>query len=152
MRRLTWVTLLLLIGVSPGYSANKKTNHSLESQYREAQREFHKNNYARSLNLLEAYIKSGKKGFNKSERLFWVIDQIGYIHLRVNKNPDSAISFFKKFESDDRLNDAQQDAISEWIGVATDWKKEELKPQKVKKPDQLFKFGSKYFNSGIKKK
>ena len=128
------------------------SNTELESYYREAQREFHKNNFSQAQVLFTEYLDRTKKGLNKKERLFWVIDQIGYIYLKVKSDPDGAITFFKKFESDSRLSEAEQDTISEWIGVSKDWKKEKEFPQKIQGANKLYSLGKKYFDRGIKKK
>jgi TolA-binding protein len=130
----------------------KTQKTAFESTYREAQRLFHKGHYSQSVQNFEKYLDMGSKDFNKKGRLFWVIDQVGHMYLRIQNDPDGAIKFFKKYESDSRLNDAQQDSISEWIGVAKDWKKEKDVPQKIKESNKLFSLGKKYFERGIKKK
>ena len=145
-----------VFGKKSGKSVDKvskeKIKISLELLYRDAQREFHRRNYVGALPLFEKYLKEGRSGLNQEERLFWVIDQIGYIHLRVKKDPEAATAFLKKYDGDSRLNDAQQDSISEWIAAAKDWQKEKLRPSKVKGADTLYRLGARYFKKGIGRK
>lgn len=154
MPSFTWTTLtvstVLLLSLNFSWAAT--TTSSPENAYRLGQREFHKMNFQTALTAFEKFL--GHKGdkTEKNERLFWTIDQIGYIFLRVNKNPDGAIAFFKKYENDPRLNEAQQDTISGWISASNDWKKELVQPSKIRDPNRLYTLGKKYFDKGLSKK
>ena len=77
------VLFLTLIG-SNGWAKSS----TLDSTYQNAQRKFWKKNYKEALPLLERYILESRGQEYKRERLFWVIDQIGRIHIRVNRDPE----------------------------------------------------------------
>ena len=124
----------------------------LDSIYRKAQRKFQKGNYKEARPLLEKYLEKSRKTKYKRERLFWVIDQIGRIYLRVDRNPDEAIRFFEKLIlKDSRLSDDEEDDIAAWITAAKDWKKFGVKnPDNLSNRD-LFKAGQNFYNRALKK-
>lgn len=120
--------------------------------YQKSQREFHRKNYDQALPLLEKYIIDSKGKSYKKERLFWVIDQVGRIHLRENKNPDAAIKFFEKALNDERLTEEEEDDIAAWIHAAKDWKKLGKMPTDKSSELDLFKYGKMYYEKGQAKK
>lgn len=149
IRAICLVSLFLTLCLDGKVSA-KTTD--LDSTYRSAQRKFLKKNYKEALPLLEKYLSESKGRKYKRERLFWIIDQIGRIHLRINRNPDAAIKFFEKLiVKDDRLSEAEEDDIGAWIAAAKDWKKNPVKPGNISSEKKRFKKGKEYFQKGRKK-
>ncbi|WP_455202898.1 hypothetical protein [Kaarinaea lacus] len=131
--------------------ANTKAKVDSEALYHQGQREFYRKNYAKALPLLQQYIEIRQPATTEGTRLLSVIDQIGSIYLRIKQKPDAALKFFKKYEKDPRLSDAELNTIEEWIGAATDWKRFGKLPTEVKDADQLYLLGIKYFNRGSAK-
>ena len=119
--------------------------------YQEAQRQFARKNYEVALPLLQQYIQSTTTQNAKPMRLLNAIDQVGSIYLRVQQNPDAALKFFKSFYNDNRLSDAELDAVEEWIGAATDWKRFGKLPSEIQSSDQLYLLGLQYYNKGLDK-
>jgi hypothetical protein len=119
--------------------------------YHEAQRQFTRKNYELALPLLQRYIESAKPDSSKHNRLLNAIDQVGSIYFRVKYDPEAALKFFKSFYNDKRLNDAEFNAIEEWIGAATDWKRFGKLPSEIKSADQLYLLGLQYYNKGLDK-
>ncbi|KPJ95551.1 MAG: hypothetical protein AMJ53_02575 [Gammaproteobacteria bacterium SG8_11] len=119
--------------------------------YLEAQRQFARKNYELALPLLKQYIESTNQENAKPLRLLNAIDQVGSIYLRVNQDPDAALRFFKSFYNDKRLSDAELDAVEEWLGAATDWKRFGKMPTEIQSPDQLYLLGLQYYNKGLEK-
>lgn len=148
----TTITSFLILVFSNFVLANTKVNSALDNLYREAQREFHKQNYDGSLPLLEKYLSESKNKKYKEERLFWVIDQIGRIYLRVKRNPDAAIKFFEKVLKDKMLNEAHEDDLMAWLNAAKDWKKYSKMPKTVTNPDELFEIGKLFYDKANQKK
>ena len=145
--RILGVLLTVLIGVT---SFAKTTD--LDATYREGQRLFWKKDYVSALPLLESYLKNSVGKKYKRERLFWVIDQIGRIHLRVNRNPDKAIDFFEDIlRTEDRLSDAERDDVGAWVAAAKDWKRNFSKVGSQAKEKKDFETGRGYFLKGKKK-
>lgn len=127
-------------------------NLTLDNLYRKAQRKFHSGNYKEARPLFEKYLKLSKTTYYKRERLFWVIDAIGRIYLRVERNPNGAILFFERLiTSDDRLTQDEEDDIGAWITAAKDWKKFGLKKQKKMSANDLFRSGKKFYEKGLSK-
>ncbi len=120
---------------------------SIDSVYKEAQKEFNKRNYQKSLELFQQYLTGHKLSKNEKE-LFWAIDQIGRIYLTVEKSPKKAIEFFEKTLQEIQLNDAYEDNIQEWISVSKEWQKLSKMPKNVKKADDLFHLGKKFYDQG----
>ena len=145
------ISFLILV-ISNVVLANSKINSALDSLYREAQREFYKQNYTGSLTLLEKYLTESKNKKYKEERLFWVIDQIGRIYLRVKRNPDASIKFFEKVLKDKMLNDAHEDDLMAWLNAAKDWKKYSKMPKTVTNPEELFEIGKLFYDKANQKK
>jgi len=125
----------------------------LESLYREAQREFNKQNYKESLTLFIEYIEKNKnKVTPKSKnRFFWAIDQVSRIYLRVYKDTEQTIAFLESISKTTELSDAEEDDINEWLAVAKNWKKLGRMPKNIKNPEELFSLGEKYFERGMEK-
>lgn len=119
--------------------------------YLEAQRQFARKNYELALPLLKQYIVSADQETAKHHRLLNAIDQVGSIYLRVKQDPDAALAFFKTFYNDKRLSDAELDAVEEWIGAATDWKRFGKLPSEIQSADQLYLLGLQYYNKGLDK-
>lgn len=130
---------------------NQITNSPFDNDYHLAQLEFHKKNYSQFLAHAENYLKNFPKDKKGKNRFFWIIDQVGYVHLRVKKDPDNAIQFFLKYKDDKRLNIAQSDTVLEWLGAAQEWKKEKVTTNKTLPAEKLFRLGKKYFDAGQKK-
>lgn len=145
--------LTFLLSIYPGYvdAKNDAVSKELDSLYHEAQREFSRNNFRKALPLLQEFITSYKQKSSKDNRLLNAIDQVGSIYLRVKQNPDAALKFFKSFYNDTRLNEAELNAIEEWIGAATDWKRFGKLPSEIQSADQLYLLGLQYFNKGSAK-
>jgi hypothetical protein len=127
------------------------TQLSISELYLEAQRQFARKNYEHALPLLKQYIGSANQETAKHHRLLNAIDQVGSIYLRIRQDPEAALSFFKSFYNDKRLNDAELDAVEEWIGAATDWKRFGKLPSEIQSPDQLYLLGLQYYNKGLDK-
>lgn len=144
--------IILLMICSTTVLAKEKSDKKiviLNETYRKSQREFNRKNYKKALPLLEKYLELSKIEEHKRERLFWVIDQIGRIHLRVNRNPDMAIQFFEKMIlNDDRLSEAEEDDIGAWISAAKDWKKYGISNPKKLSSNKLYSEGKKYYKLG----
>lgn len=147
-----WVVLLVI--VCTGCTTHQKKvppeRQSLELLYQIAQRDFVAGNYYSALPKLELYLSKAEGGRKNEARLFSVIDQIGQIHLSYKKDLKSAIKVFSLYLKDRRLNDAQQDAIGEWIAAARDFEERGKSPSKIKNPDTLFTMGKHYFDQGAK--
>ena len=119
--------------------------------YDQAQKEFHRKNYAAALPLLEQFIKSVNGGELASDKLIGVIDQVGFIQLRINHDPDAALAFFTVVVKDSRLDVAQRNVIGEWIGVAQDWSKYRQLPVNITDAGKLYELGKQFYEEGIKK-
>jgi len=141
----------LIVILAPFSSFASSVDSKLDATYREAQREYTRKNFKSALPLLEKYLTDSKKKKYKRERLFWVIDQIGRIHLRVNKNPSRALAFFENIVTDKRLSESEENDINAWIAAANDWKRYPLSPEKIKSPAKLFSTGELAFDKGKKK-
>jgi hypothetical protein len=128
-------------------SANPKPD--VNELYLEAQRQFARKNYELALPLLKQYIETTDQKSSKPLRLLNAIDQVGSIYLRVKYDPDAALVFFKTFYNDKRLSDAELDAVEEWIGAATDWKRFGKLPSEIQSADQLYLLGLQYYNKGL---
>lgn len=141
----------LIAGQNVKNSVNT-TQFKLDSLYRSGQREFRIGNYQKARPLLEKYLELSKTTKYKRERLFWVIDQIGRIYLKADRNPDGAIKFFENLiKNDSRLSDDEEDDIAAWIAAAKDWKKLGIKSASKMPADQLYKVGQRFYKKGLKK-
>jgi len=127
-----------------------KKNFPHEELYQSAQNNFHDKKYNDALEKFNKYLELTKNSKHAKKRIFWAIDYISRIHLRIKADPESAIKLFDEFEKDKRLNDEQFDIIQEWKEVTKDWKKNR-KTLIVGNEDQLFNLGKKYFENGNKK-
>ena len=144
--------VLAFVGCSHGQKSHEDAGAlSLDELYRKGQRAFHKSEYGNSLRYFQSYIKAAEPGKYRKPRLIWVIDQVGYIYLRVQMKPEEAIRFFKNIENDERLSAAQADTITEWLGAAEEWKNEKHRPQTIQGANRLYTFGKKYFDRGVMK-
>lgn len=134
-------------------TAQSKQNikQDVNELYLEAQRQFARKNYELALPLLKQYIESTNEENAKPLRLLNAIDQVGSIYLRITQDPDAALGFFKSFYNDKRLSDAELDAVEEWIGAATDWKRFGKMPTEIQSADQLYLLGLQYYNKGLEK-
>lgn len=147
------VNIITLIGCS---NLSYKTDVSSQSKlvtvqtYTQAQKEFNKKNYLQSIEYFEKFIEANKHKKDK-RKVFWSIDQVGRIYLRVEKSPGKAIKFFNKVLKDVKLNDADEDTIQEWISVSKEWKKLGKMPRQIKKPEELFFLGEQYYQQGMDK-
>jgi tetratricopeptide (TPR) repeat protein len=139
----------LIFGSSLLSSPNPKFQH--EALYRSAQRDLTKKNYKRSLESFLKYIELTKKDPFHKQRLFWAIDHVSHIYLRINQNPEQAIKFFSSFEKDKRLTDEQLDIIEEWKTVSRDWQKNNKKKIVEKNAEKIFQKGLAQYRTGIKK-
>ena len=136
---------------SPAAKPATTAKLDLDELYREAQRQFSRKNYEHALPLLQQYIQSSKQETSKHHRLLNAIDEVGSIYLQTKQDPDAALKFFKTFYNDKRLNDAELNAIEEWIGAATDWKRFGKLPSEIQSADQLYLLGLQYYNKGLNK-
>jgi hypothetical protein len=132
---------------NPETAANLNTTEL----YHEAQRQFARKNYELALPLLQRFIQTATSQDSKHNRLLNAIDQVGSIYFRVKLDPDAALKFFKSFYNDNRLNEAELNAIEEWIGAATDWKRFGKLPSEIQSADQLYLLGLQYYNKGLDK-
>ncbi|MBI3543230.1 MAG: hypothetical protein HY075_08165 [Deltaproteobacteria bacterium] len=126
-------------------------NGKVESILTLARKEFYRARYEAALKLLEGYLAHGKIGKTRPILHFYVITSIGHIYLHVKQDPDGAIAFFSKVQSDPRLKAAEQDIVSGWISGAREWKKLGKLPKDVTDADTLFSLGKQYFDAGVKK-
>ncbi|MBL6991585.1 MAG: hypothetical protein ISR65_17505 [Bacteriovoracaceae bacterium] len=154
------LNLLLFILLVP-LLANCSTNNKVvkaevnkiempQDIYREAQMEFHRKNYKRSLILFKQFIEVSKSS-NEKEKLFWCVDQVGRIYLKTKKNPSEAIKFFKHVLTIVKFDKDHEDTIREWIVVAKEWKKFGRMPKNAKDPSELYFLGEKYYQKGMDK-
>ena len=121
--------------------------------YREAQQHFRRKNYAEAARIFGQFLEKEKKDRSPfvRERVFWSIDLIVRIHLRVRKNPDAALDFLKHVRKGLSLNEAQEDSIDEWVSVAKQWKKMGKLPANIKTKKELFALGEKFYRRGMSK-
>ena len=157
------VMVLLDASCAAKHSGQLKGSHSTNSDvrarlqsnedlYQRAQRTFYRAEYTETLKLFEEYIEKSQTTYNQRERLFWVIDQAGRIYLREWRDPKGAIQFFSRFEKNDRLTEAGQDTVSEWVIAAQEWLSADAKKEvDVEYPDPLFWQGRNFFEQGKKK-
>lgn len=139
---------------SPASDKNAQSKAKIQNVnelYQEAQRQFARKNFELALPLLKQYIESANQETAKQHRLLNAIDQVGSIYLRVKHDPEAALVFFKSFYNDKRLSDAELDAVEEWIGAATDWKRFGKLPSEIQSPDQLYLLGLQYYNKGLER-
>ena len=141
------VFILLFLLLEINVFANE---YPLEKLYRESQTKFQKKDYQAALGELQTYLEQSKSKSYKKERLLWVIDQVGFIYLRIQKDSNAAIKFFEKTSKDPRLDEAQQDDLTEWLAAAREWHKfRDTKPDLS--VDEIFEKGRYYFNEGKKR-
>lgn len=157
MKLISFFSLLFLtLNCTHKNSENKilaEVDQKAEDLYRRSQREFKGKSYKKALETFKRYLKRTKININDERRVFWVINKAGYIFLKVQSNPDAAISFFSEFKDDLRLTEAQQVTLLEWISAAKDLKDDMSAWAKVPKDKKiLFSEGKKLFYQGLSKK
>ena len=144
------LSLLIIIFLS---SVSKETQAlaGKEGLYREAQREFRKKNYPKSLDLFMTYIDKNKTRKIKpsKEQVLWSIDIVSRIHIGVNKDSVIAIFFLERIIKNVSLDEAEKSNIFEWISVIKEWKKLNVMPTQVKTKEELVKYGQKYYLQGM---
>ena len=86
-----------------------------EAYYRQAQREYRRKNFNESIKLFEHFVVDNKSMTSDyaKERVFWSVDLVVRTQLRINKDPDAAISFLNRISKIIHLNEAESDIISE---------------------------------------
>ena len=140
--------LIISIGFLKAFSSDKDYSIELNVLYHKGQRAFARKDYNKALPLLEKYLLESVEKKYRRERLFWVIDQVGRIHLRINRNPDEAIKFFEKTLKDKRLSEAEEDDLLSWLSAAKDWKKHNKKVERISSDEELYLTGKKYYDKG----
>jgi tetratricopeptide (TPR) repeat protein len=128
-------------------------NKSSDSIYQDAQKAFHKKRYDKSLSYFKDFIEENKNTSDSQirKKIFWSVDQVGRIYLKIQKNPDRAIKFFESLPKKLALTDAESDDISEWLAVSKEWKKLGKLPKHLKKPEELYFYGEKFYQQGMDK-
>lgn len=140
------MVFLVFVSFLSEAASNKNLELSLDDLYQKAQSFYFKKDYAQSIPLLRQYLQKVPPGKQRESEFFWVVDQLGTYFLRIKKDPAAAIQFFKKYVNDSRLNDAQQDSLSEWITAAQEWKTTlNATPKKGMRPNSLYENGRKFF-------
>jgi hypothetical protein len=114
-------------------------------------KELQRQNYNVSLSLFTDYISRNKSIKNKKvkEKVFWSIDTSLRIYLRINKDPDGAISFINKILKKYNFSDAEEDILLEWLSVSKEWKKLGKMPKTINSANELFELGKKYYQKGL---
>ena len=145
------ISKFLVISVMVLAVSAPATTYPLEELYRQSQIDFHRKDYQKALPELQSYIEQSESKSYTRERLLWVMDQVGFIFLRVRKDSVAAIQFFEKISKDKRLDEAQQDNVSEWLAAAREWHKSGAAGKSELTVDQLYSKGQQYFTEGRKR-
>ena len=138
--------------VKPKQSNKSSITHSFEL-YEKGQKEFTKAHFDKASDLFEEFVMANKGKMNDEtkKRVFWSIDMIMRIQLRVNKSPKKAILFLEKINKSFQLNDSDFDTIQEWLAVAKEWQGMGKIPKNISSEQQLYDLGKKFYDRGHKK-
>ncbi|MDA8792964.1 hypothetical protein N9N67_06950 [Bacteriovoracaceae bacterium] len=150
---LSLLVLLIFMGCSSSKKVSqhiKKNDKTTENLYLTAQGEFHNKNYQLALESFKKFIES--KGSDKDRiKFFWSINNVARIYLREQKSPKEAIIFFEGLLTRFKFNEAEEDAILEWISVSKEWQSLGRMPRNIKTPEELFRIGEKFYRQGMDK-
>ena len=143
---------LFVSSTAQAATSEEQQRAEMNALYQSARSALESRDHARALTLLEQYLDLTRTRAHRPERIFWAIDQAGYLHLGVERDPAQAIAFFTRMRDDPRLTDLDRGAIRDWIEVAESWKQERAHASTpIDDAAALYQRGKRFFESGQKK-
>lgn len=145
--------LALAVAIAAAAAADEAAERAESDRlYQSALSALEARDHAKALSALESYLDFTRSRAHRPERVFWAIDQAGYLYLGVKRDPAGAIAFFGRMRDDERLSELDRGALEEWIAVAEAWKQEVAHASTgIKDAKSLFERGKRFFDSGTKK-